>query len=77
MLTKSVFKSKLNLVGVLTLLAGLAVYADFIPPKYTSLLLAVAGFATAILRTFYTNTVTTLNGVPTTTPAPPGEAKQG
>jgi hypothetical protein len=67
--TKPVWKSKLNILGVLTFIAGLGVYANMIPAKYAAVLLGVSGLCAAILRTFFTNTVTTVDGIPTTKPA--------
>lgn len=54
--TKSLFASKINILGLLTVLAGLASYNDIIPPEWSKYALAISGAAAIVLRTFFTGT---------------------
>jgi len=53
---KPFWKSKLNLLGILTFVAGAGVYANKVPPEYGKYILGAAGIATVVLRTFFTST---------------------
>lgn len=64
---KNPLKSKLNWLGILTIVVGLIPKVqDMIPDNLKPYAVALVGIATVILRTFFTSTPTTL------TPAPPG-----
>jgi hypothetical protein len=53
---KAFHLSKLNWLGILTFIAGAGVYQGVLPPAAAPYILAVAGFATVIIRTFFTST---------------------
>lgn len=56
-MSKPFFASKLNWLGILTVLAALATkYVALFPPSWLPYITAVAGIATVILRTFGTST---------------------
>ena len=59
---KGFFGSKLNWLGILTVLIGLAEVADQVPEPYGKWALAISGCATIVLRTFFTATRVQIGG---------------
>lgn len=53
--SKTFFGSKLNWLGIFTFLAGIGAVADKLPPTALPWITVVVGFATVILRTFFTS----------------------
>lgn len=56
MATKGFFSSKLNILGILTVAAGLAELANILPEPLGKYAIVISGCATVILRTFFTGT---------------------
>jgi len=62
---KSLFASKLNLVGVLTILISVGqwfVEQQMIPSEYVAIVGSIIGTLTIVLRTFATDKALTING---------------
>lgn len=53
-MNKPAYLSKINWLGILTALAGLAAFADQLPPAAAKWVLLASGVAAVVLRTFYT-----------------------
>ena len=62
---KSLFASKFNLVGVLTILISVGQWAvdqGVIPTEYVAIIGSIIGTLTIVLRTFATDKALTING---------------